>query len=83
MMPAIKGPREWWESYAVFFPVGVESTQYNETKRAFVAGMVATLDSMMAVGEELSDGEAVDFLDSYKQILSQMVMEMKAEELIQ
>jgi len=82
-MSAIKGPREWWASYAALFPVDVGGTQFNETKRAFVAGMLATLDSLAGVGEELSDEEGVDFLDSYKQTLFQMVTEMKAEELIQ
>jgi hypothetical protein len=82
-VPAIKGPREWWDSYAMILPLDVGADQYTETKRAFVCGMLATLDSLAGVGEELSDDEGADFLDRYRQTLFEIVDEMKAGESIQ
>lgn len=71
MIENLKGPREWWQSYAVHFPPHASDVQRRETYKAFVAGMLASLLTVKIIGN-LSSDEYVAYLENFEAILNQM-----------
>lgn len=80
----LKDPRQWWESYASGYPPNVSRVQIDETKKAFIAGMLATLETLKKIGDsDVSESEGTAFLDKYNAMLNNMVEEMVAGERVQ
>ena len=81
MNDKLKDPRQWWESYASAYPPNVSRVHIDETKKAFIAGMLATLETLKKIGDsDVSESEGTAFLNKYHVMLMNMVEEMVAGE---